>query len=369
MSCEPAANLNSEGVKNAIEQLRIFGRDRTSSQVMRNAVALVLLNATVVAAAGPGWDGTAERAPQAGPERQFALAMSSWLKISGLSYEKPQAYPVRSEEFRATPQPLREPRVASEEVPEAGLPLTRVLGLRVRRIVIDAGHGGYDDGTVGAHGVREKDAVLDVALRTAGLVRRLTGMEVVLTGEDDRFVSLARRTAFANEREADLFLSIHANASPRRLSSGPETYFLNFNGTRSVLEVAARENSGGGGAIGSLPELLRLIARNDRTEESESVARTLQASLFQQAARFQAGSKDRGTKRAPFVVLTGAAMPAALVEIGFLSNWNDEYRLGLPEYRQKLAEALAEGLWRYAESVSRGVAGRQVRCRSCSSGE
>lgn len=231
----------------------------------------------------------------------------------------------------------------------ASLSLARALGLRVSRIVIDAGHGGHDDGAVGSNGVREKDIVLDVALRTAAIARGLPGIEVVLTREDDRFIALRERTAIANEGQADLFLSIHANSSPQPASAGPETYFLNFNGGEAALEVAARENAGSGNTLGSLQNLVRAIALNDRLAESETFAATLQAALFGEAGRVH----NRGTKRAPFIVLINAAMPSALAEIGFLSNGKDAANLGRPEYRQKLAEALFEGVRQYAESLGR----------------
>ena len=137
--------------------------------------------------------------------------------------------------------------------------LTRALGLKVNRIVIDAGHGGHDDGTIGPNGVLEKDVVLDVALRLAKLVQERMGAEVVLTRSDDTFIPLHERTAIANERKADLFLSIHANSSPAPSVAGTETFFLNFTNSPAALDVASRENAGADKSVGELKDLIQSI--------------------------------------------------------------------------------------------------------------
>lgn len=205
--------------------------------------------------------------------------------------------------------------------------------------------------------------VLDIAVHTAELVRKF-GIEVVLTRNHDGFVSLQRRVDVANEQHADLFLSIHANSSPRTATSGPETYFLNFNANPSAMEVAARENAGSERGINALQSLIQAISLNARITESEAFAQTIQRSVNQQAGRYRidhggngnalpGSGFDRGTKRAPFLVLTGTAMPSALVEVGFLSNTQDEYNLSQQDYRNKIAEALCEGIWKYAVSLTR----------------
>ena len=235
---------------------------------------------------------------------------------------------------------------------DASLSLTRALGLKINRIVIDAGHGGHDDGTIGPNGVVEKDVVLDVALRLATLVQTRLGAEVVLTRSDDTFVPLTTRTAIANERKADLFLSIHANSSPAPSVAGTETFLLNLNSSPGAIAVAARENAGSDKSVGELRDLLQSIAQNDKIAESQSFAANIQSSIFTQAAKSNAAAHDRGVKKAPFVVLIGARMPSALAEIGFLSNPKDESNLSKADYRQKIAESLYRGIARYSQSLS-----------------
>jgi N-acetylmuramoyl-L-alanine amidase len=230
--------------------------------------------------------------------------------------------------------------------------LTRALGLKINRIVIDAGHGGHDDGTIGPNGVLEKDVVLDVAMRLSQLVQNRMGAEVVLTRSDDTFIPLQDRTAMANTRKADLFLSIHANSSPAPSVAGTETFFLNFTSSPGALDVAARENAGADKGVGDLKDLIQSITLNDKIAESETFAQDIQTALFTQAAKSNVAAKNRGVKRAPFVVLIGAQMPSILAEIGFLSNSRDETNLNKPEYRQKIAEALYKGLSQYAQSLS-----------------
>jgi len=229
--------------------------------------------------------------------------------------------------------------------------MTRALGLKVNRIVIDAGHGGHDEGTSGPHGVLEKDVVLDVALRLAKLVETRLGTEVVLTRGDDTFIPLTERTAIANERKADLFLSIHANSSPAPAVAGTETFFLNFTSNPAALDVASRENAGSDKSVGELRDLIQSITLNDKITESQSLAQTVQSSIYAQAARSNAAARNRGVKRAPFVVLIGASMPSILAEIGFLTNARDEANLAKPEYRQKIAEALYKGVAQYSQSL------------------
>ena len=214
---------------------------------------------------------------------------------------------------------------------DASLSLTRALGLKINRIVIDAGHGGHDDGTIGPDGVLEKDVVLDVALRLAALVNSRLGAEVVLTRSDDTFVPLTERTAIANEHKADLFLSIHANSSPAPSAAGTETYLLNLNSSPGAISVAARENAGSDKSIGELRDLVQSIAQNDKIAESQNFAADIQSSIFTQAARGNAAAHDRGVKKAS---VCGADWRAHAFgtgfEIGFLSNPKDESNLNKP---------------------------------------
>jgi len=261
-------------------------------------------------------------------------------------------------------RPLSRP---GSEAPSAALAsqnasrsLTRALGLKVNRIVIDAGHGGHDYGTIGPNGVLEKDVVLDVALRVSKLVQERMGAEVVLTRSDDTFIPLHERTAIANDHKADLFLSIHANSSPAPEVAGTETFFLNFTNSPDALNVAARENAGSDKTVGELKDLIQTITLNDKIEESHTFAQDIQNAIQSQAARSNAAAHNRGVKRAPFVVLIGASMPSVLAEIGFLSNDRDETNLGKPAYRQKVAEALYKGLAQYSQSLSHFEPSRQL---------
>lgn len=230
--------------------------------------------------------------------------------------------------------------------------LTRALGLKVNRIVIDAGHGGHDEGTSGPSGLLEKDVVLDIAQRVEKLLQSRMNAEVVLTRSNDTFIPLQERTAIANESKADLFLSIHANSSPSPVVAGTETFFLNFTNSSGALDVAARENAGAEKGVGELRDLIQSITLNDKIAESETFAQTVQNSLSAQAAHSNPAAKNRGVKRAPFVVLIGASMPSVLAEIGFLTNSRDEANLAKPEYRQKIAEALFRGVSQYSQSLS-----------------
>jgi N-acetylmuramoyl-L-alanine amidase len=268
--------------------------------------------------------------------------------------ETAQPESTRTEIAEATP-------LASENPSRS---LTRALGLKVNRIVIDAGHGGHDDGTIGPHGVLEKDIVLDVALRLATLVRQRMSAEVVLTRSDDTFIPLQDRTKIANDNKADLFLSIHANSSPAPEVAGTETFYLNLTTSPGALDVAARENSGSDKTVGDLKDLIQSITLNDKIEESHTFAQDVQNAINLQAERANAAAHNRGVKRAPFVVLIGASMPSVLAEIGFLSNSRDEANLGKPEYRQKVAEALYKGLAQYSQSLSHFDTPKQVAAKT-----
>ena len=237
--------------------------------------------------------------------------------------------------------------------------MTRVLGLKVGRIVIDPGHGGHDTGTIGPNGLYEKDVVLDIAKRLGALIESKLGAAVVFTRQDDTFIPLDRRTEIANEEHADLFLSIHANSSPVEGTSGVETYYLNFTDNKSALEIAARENAGSSKTVYDLKDLIQKIALHDKIEESRQFAERIQKSLYSTSLKSNSRTKDRGIRKAPFVVLIGASMPSVLTEVGFVTNARDEALFKKPEYRQKVAEGLYQGLSRYANTLSQfQVAGR-----------
>jgi N-acetylmuramoyl-L-alanine amidase len=258
--------------------------------------------------------------------------------------------------------PTLQPAPVAVSTPETAFPakhnsaggrsMIRVLGLKVGKIVLDPGHGGHDTGTVGPEGLREKDLVLDVAKRLGALIEERLGSEVIYTRADDVFVPLERRTEIANEAKADLFLSIHANSSTLHSVAGVETYYLNFTTSKAALEVAARENAGSQKTIYELQDLLEKIALKDKVEESREFATRIQSALFSASAKGDSRARDRGIRKAPFVVLIGATMPSVLSEIGFISNAHDESIMKRPEYRERLAEALYKGLAGYANTLS-----------------
>jgi N-acetylmuramoyl-L-alanine amidase len=230
--------------------------------------------------------------------------------------------------------------------------LTRALGLKIGRIVIDAGHGGHDTGTIGPNGLLEKDLVLDVALRLGKLLEARLGADVIYTRDDDTFIPLETRTAIANEHQADLFISVHANSSQDSSARGVETYYLNFTSNPEALEVAARENAVSEKSIHELQDLVKKITLKEKIEESRELASDVQLSLYAGLSAKNPTLRNRGVKKAPFVVLIGANMPSILAEISFVSNPVDEKKLETPEYRQKIAESLYKGIAKYAGGLS-----------------
>ncbi len=230
--------------------------------------------------------------------------------------------------------------------------LVRVFGLKLGKVVIDAGHGGHDTGTIGPHGLMEKDLALDVALRLGKLISRQLGAEVVYTRSDDTFIPLEERTRIANAEKADLFISIHANSSPEPSATGVETYFFNLTADKTVLDLATRENATSTSSISDLNDLLHRAVLQTKLEESREFAQRVQASMWATSVRMNGRSRDRGVRQAPFVVLIGATMPSILAEIGFVSNPHDERLFEHNDQRQKLAEALFKGISQYANSLS-----------------
>jgi len=229
--------------------------------------------------------------------------------------------------------------------------LTRTLGLKIGKIVIDAGHGGHDTGTIGPTGLEEKDLTLDVALRLGKLIEQKLGAEVVYTRSDDTFVPLEERTALANQVKADLFVSIHANSSNDPAARGIETYYLNLTDSPEARAVAARENALSQASIHDLQDLVQKIARNEKIDESRELANEVQIGLAKRMQRANHAQKNRGVKRAPFVVLLGANMPSILTEISFISNPNDEAALKKGDQRQHVAEGILAGISHYLESL------------------
>jgi N-acetylmuramoyl-L-alanine amidase len=230
--------------------------------------------------------------------------------------------------------------------------LIRALGLKIGKIVIDPGHGGHDTGTIGPDGLEEKDLVVDVGRRLGKLLETRMGAEVVYTRKDDTFIPLETRTAIANRERADLFVSIHANSSHDSSARGIETYYLNFTSSPDALEVAARENAVSEKSIYELGDLVKKIALKEKIEESHEFATNVQQALHSGLAMKGSGIRDRGVKKAPFIVLIGANMPSILAEISFVSNPTDERKLQTSEYRQRIAESLYRGIAKYASGLS-----------------
>jgi N-acetylmuramoyl-L-alanine amidase len=251
----------------------------------------------------------------------------------------------------AIKQPVRAPATPARNL-DGGFSMARQLGLRVSRIVIDPGHGGHDPGARGS-GVSEASVVLDIAFRLEKLLLEEPGVEVVLTRRSDEFVPLEERTAIANREGADLFLSIHANASSVAQAAGIETYFLEFASNARDASVAARENAASGQPMSALPDFVKAIALNNKVDESRDFATHVQRALVQKLRGSNRSVRDLGVKQAPFVVLIGASMPSVLAEVSFVTNQREARLLQGQSYRQRIAEALFTAVQKYQASLTR----------------
>jgi N-acetylmuramoyl-L-alanine amidase len=216
------------------------------------------------------------------------------------------------------------------------------MGLRVRRVIVDAGHGGHDNGAVGPEGTREKDVTLAIAKRLAEDLRQ-QGLEVILTREDDRYVSLEERASIANSNHADLFISVHCNAARDRRLHGTETYSLNVTSDRYAIRLAARENQASERSVSDLNLILADLATKADVVESESLAESVQKTLVER------GERNLGVKHALFYVLLGAKMPAVLVESAFLSNPDEERELRSPTHQTEIAQRISQGVMRFLD--------------------
>ena len=265
------------------------------------------------------------------------------------------ALPVR----RAAPSTVTPPAAPAANS-NGKFSMSRQLGLSVSRIVIDAGHGGHDPGAQGS-GLNEAELTLDVALRLQKLLEK-QGVEVVMTRDTDVFIPLQERTAIANRENADMFLSIHANASRNPEARGVETYFLNFANNREAEAVAARENAGSGQTMHNLPDIVKAIALNNKLNESRDLAESVQRSMVQRLGTRSKQLRDLGVKQAPFVVLIGAGMPSVLAEISFITHKQEGALLKSGAYRQQIAQALLDGVLGYQQSLKKmnAVAGKRA---------
>lgn len=272
-------------------------------------------------------------------------------------FETPEPPPAST--APAPPATLPSTPTVSPATPAAnaagGFSIARQLGLSVSRIVIDPGHGGRDPGTI-AKGLSEADLTLDVALRLEKLLQKELGVEVVLTRRSDVYVPLEERTAIANRHNADMFLSIHANSSRTSDANGIETYFLSFASSPEAEAVAARENSASEREMHQLPDLIKAITLNNKLDESRDLAGMVQESLVSNLRRTNRDVRSRGVKKAPFVVLIGAAMPSVLAEISFITNKQELQLLKTAAYKDRIAQALHTAVLRYRKSLKGAAA-------------
>jgi N-acetylmuramoyl-L-alanine amidase len=220
----------------------------------------------------------------------------------------------------------------------------------LRKIVLDPGHGGKDSGAIGVDGVAEKDIVLGIAKKLAKKLKNEMGVEVVLTRRDDTFIPLEDRTAIANAEEADLFISLHTNASPNSSARGIETYYLDNTTDEAAIRLAARENGTSRKGITDLQFILSDLTQNSKLEDSISLAHRLQSSLVSLIAHRQGEVKDLGVKKAQFFVLVGAKMPSVLVELFFVTNKVEARALKRPSYQDAIIDALYEGIKKYNQN-------------------
>ena len=267
---------------------------------------------------------------------------------------------------KPAPAPARGARPAPGVARSSGKPapagkpsLARQLGLGVRRVVIDAGHGAHDPGAIGIGGLQEKDVTLDLALRVRDLLRT-AGYETVLTRDRDVYLPLEERTALANTARGDLFLSLHCNASDAGNLSGVETYFLNLASNVRSMQTAARENSMAVANMSDLQQIVREI-QNSKMDESSQFAARIQRSLHDTLRRRYPDVKNLGVKQAPFYVLIGAQMPSVLAEVSFINHRTEGRRLADPAYRQLIAQALVDGVKRYVRTVKTAALALPVR--------
>ena len=291
-----------------------------------------------------------------GPPVTAAVPTTGFVRAEPKPVPPPPPPPANVTAPPLTPLPSRgvAPGLSAPTVPLANsngqFSLARQLGLGVSRIVLDPGHGGHDPGVSG-NGISESELVLDVSLRLKKLLENQPGMEVVMTRDNDVFIPLEQRTAMANREGADLFLSIHANASRNLKARGVETYFLNFAANPEAEAVAARENSASGQTMHRLPDIVRAITLNNKIDESRDFADTVQKAMVRTLSTRNRELLDRGVKQAPFVVLIGAGMPSVLAEISFVSNKQEGVLLKSSPYRQQIAEALFDAIVKYQKSL------------------
>ena len=345
-----ATTHTSAGMTVPVPRTAVAARATQARPVPNTVAVKAPATATEVAAvsASPG----RVEATSAPTSRPIAVVARPGTRAAVESHPNDEEAVVRTGHPGLVPPSKAAPGKAADRTADGETSLVRALGLRIGRIVIDAGHGGHDSGTLGVDGIEEKDVVLDVALRLGKMLHERLGAEIIYTRSDDTFIPLETRTAIANKAQADLFLSIHANSSQDETARGVETYYLNFTSDPTALDVAARENAVGGQGVHQLSDLVKKIALKDKIAESREFASDVEGSLYAGLEKGNAGLKNRGVKKAPFVVLIGANMPSILAEISFVTNARDAGQLREPDYRQRVAESLFNGVAKYENGLA-----------------
>jgi N-acetylmuramoyl-L-alanine amidase len=256
----------------------------------------------------------------------------------------------------AAQQSPAEPEEKPAKVPEPtadGYSMARQLGLGIRKVVIDPGHGGEDPGAIGKKGLKEKDVVLAVSGELRALLAA-KGLEVIMTRESDIFIPLENRPIIANQQKADLYVSIHANANRNRKKRGVQAFYLNFSPDPQVNEIAAMENATSTKRIGEMQDTLKKIVQNSKILESRDLAYKIHGNLIKSLSQHYAEVESLGVRGGPFWVLIGGEMPSVLVEISHLSNAQEEERLKSLSYRKQVAQGIYEGILEYMRSLGKG---------------
>lgn len=236
-----------------------------------------------------------------------------------------------------------------------GISLAELFDLGVKTIVIDPGHGGRDPGAIGPGGLKEKDVTLDIARRLRDRLERHLNYRILMTRDDDETLSLKDRVEFANENDADLFISIHVNSLPEKPLMIIETYFFGSHSDPKTLEIAEKENQGSGYQMADFRDMIMKISDTFKQEESEELARCIQRNLFLNIRHQNGRAESRGIKSAPFIVLLGTGMPSVLTEVSCISNPEEEKKLADPVYREEIAGYLEGGIVQYLEKSKKGT--------------
>jgi N-acetylmuramoyl-L-alanine amidase len=253
-----------------------------------------------------------------------------------------------------TPTPAAGKPPQPAQPAKSGYSMARQLGLGIKTIVIDPGHGGSDPGCLDSFGQLEKDTALDISLRLKELLKANPELAVILIRETDIHVPLENRTVIANQNKADIFISVHVNAFRKKDRRGVETFYLNFSPDPGVNELAAQENATTTKTIGEMDKIIKKIVQNSKIIESKELAQKIQENLVKCLSRNYTEIKDLGTKGGPFWVLIGSEMPSILVEVSHLSNAQEAQRLKSGAYRQQIARGIFEGIMAYIQSLGKG---------------